>query len=126
MKLRIGLLLLAITIFLTACGSTPGNEVEVGYMQVESINVRIAESFPVQVYARIQGWLGDGCTELGSISQNRSGNIINVEITTHRPAQATCTMALVGWEENLRLEGEFPPGDYELTVNGKSVVFSVD
>lgn len=103
----------------------PSGELLIQEALVETVDVRIAESFPVQVYADVTGVLGDGCTTLHAIEQSRDGNKINVAILTERPANAVCTMIAVLLEESVKLEGEFPPGRYELTVNQVTTEFEV-
>lgn len=123
--------ILAGALVMTACTATgaKGDEgsFEHGLLNVETIEVRIAEKDPVQVIAHVEGWVGDGCTEVDEITQERSeNNTINVTITTRRPKDAVCTMVLQGWSEDIFLTGPFEPGEYVLNVNDKTTVFRVD
>ncbi|MPZ23580.1 MAG: hypothetical protein GEU28_08540 [Dehalococcoidia bacterium] len=93
-------------------------------MTVETIDILVLESFPVQIVASATGYLGDGCTELHEVDTQISGNDITVTITTRRPADAICTLQLVGHTENVNL-GAFDPGDYTVTVNDVSQDFTV-
>jgi hypothetical protein len=85
----------------------------------------ILESFPVQVNARVQGTLGDGCTSMGEITQQRNGNEIIVTITANHSGAETCTMIAQLLDETIPLEGEFPTGEYVLRVNGIEERFQV-
>jgi hypothetical protein len=84
---------------------------------VDSVTVQIAESFPVQVFSRITGVVGDGCSTLLPIEQRRSGTEITVEIRRQRPKGAICTQIARLFDETIRLMGDFPAGEYRLRVN---------
>jgi inhibitor of cysteine peptidase len=130
-----GLLLAAI---LSGCGPTPeptptpievtpGNEVIQGQATVESVELRILESFPVQVHAVVRGFLADGCTTLDEVIQQLEGNTFYVTITTVRPADAVCTEALVPFEQIVPLAVEgLPAGTYTVDANGVTATFSLD
>jgi inhibitor of cysteine peptidase len=82
------------------------------------------ESFPLQVRVVVSGELGDGCTELNEIVQEREGNTFNVTITTARPAEAVCTQLLQLFEESIALDVEgLPAGEYIVDVNGVTGTF---
>ncbi len=60
-----------------------------GRATVESIEILIAESFPVQVFAVLHGYLSDGCTKIaGSASRGPQDNRFDTEIATQRPPEA--------------------------------------
>lgn len=96
-----------------------------GRATVESIEIVIAVSFPVQVFALLRGHLGDGCTEItGITSRGPVGNRFDIEITTRRPADAICTQALVPFQHNVRIEAYgLPAGDYEVVAGSVSASF---
>ncbi|MAU00861.1 MAG: hypothetical protein CL608_27265 [Anaerolineaceae bacterium] len=94
---------------------------------VESIDVMILESFPVQVHVNVTGYLGDGCTTLNDIETTQEGDTFLVHITTQRPTDAMCTQQLVGFEENVALDVEgLPAGTYTVDVNGVTDTFTLD
>ena len=99
--------------------------VQSGLLQVGSLSVQVLESFPVQVHAVVRGTLPDSCTEIGQISQERSGNAITVTIPTTRDPLALCAQALVPVEVTVSLDGDFPSGEYTVTVNGVTETFRV-
>lgn len=103
----------------------PDVPVERGLLQVGSIEVLILESFPVQVNVVVRGALPDGCTSIGEIVQARDGNAVTVTIATNRDPLALCTQAIVPVEETVSLEGDFPTGEYTVTVNGVTETFRV-
>ena len=97
-----------------------------GVATVESVDVLILESFPVQVHVAVTGYLPDGCTTLDQVSTEQNGNEFVVTITTQRPADAICTEAIVPYEEVVPLDvAGLPAGQYTVTVNGVSAGFEL-
>jgi inhibitor of cysteine peptidase len=74
----------------------------------------------------VSGWVPDGCTRLAEIRQEREGNTVTVTMTTQRPSEMMCTQAIVEFEERVKLEGGFEPGEYVVRVNDFEVTFGVD
>ena len=105
----------------------PTGNVVNGIAVVESLEIRILESFPVQVHVVASGNLPDGCTTVDEATQIREGNTFEVTITTVRPADAFCTQALVPFEEVIPLEVVgLEAGTYTVIVNGVSDSFTLD
>ena len=96
---------------------TGADDLVVEPIQVESVDVLILESFPPQAVAHVQGILGDGCSEFHSLRQERSGNTITVTILRQRPRDAICIQIGKVYDENIPLQGQYPPGRYLLRVN---------
>lgn len=120
---RAALALLAVP--LLACES-PTAAREADRLTVESVEVRILESFPVQVSATVKGYLRDGCETLGATSQSRSGSILTVTIATDRESDRPCIQVISPVEQTVRLEGVFGAGTYVLRVNNVERTFRVD
>jgi inhibitor of cysteine peptidase len=98
-----------------------------GKARVDSIEILILESFPVQINVVARGSLPDGCTEIGEVVRNRSGNEFTVKITTVRPTDAICTQALVPFEEIVSLDVYgLKAGTYTVEVNGVTDKFKLD
>lgn len=96
----------------------PTGETIPGVAIVDSVEVVILESFPVQVNATVRGNLPDGCTTLDQIIPVRDGNTFTVSITTLRPADQVCTQALVPFEKTFALDvNGLPAGEYTVVVN---------
>jgi hypothetical protein len=141
-----------LALILSACGPRPGGEpaasddqpvssddtlptpttlpdsdnVIVNEATVESIEILLLESFPVQVNVHVKGYLGDGCTTLGSIIQEREGDTFNVTIQTNRPADKVCTQMLVAFEETIPLAVQgLEAGTYTVNVNGVTDTFTL-
>ena len=116
--------MLVATAILAAC-SMPGSSTPRGQLTIDAVEVRIAESYPVQVFVNVTGSLGDGCTSLGAITQQRSGNTIDVTMQTNHTGAEVCTAIAQLIDENIKLEGEFPAGSYTVRVNGVERAFQV-
>lgn len=98
---------------------TPPSGVVRGRAAVDSIDVMLLESFPVQVRVIARGNLPDGCTTLDKIEQARTARAFEVTITTVRPADRACTEALVPFEVSIALDVlGLPAGKYTVSVNG--------
>lgn len=99
---------------------------EEGLATVDSIELMIMESFPVQVSVRARGDLPDGCTEIDQIESTRNGDAFQVTIATLRAADAVCTEALVPFDETISLDVvDLPAGTYTVDVNGRSGTFTL-
>lgn len=109
-----------------APGGLPLGEVITGTATVENVDLLILESFPVQVNAHVQGWLGDGCTELAPYEVVREGNTFRLTLTTTRPAEAVCTLQLIELDETIALDvAGLPKGTYTVDVNGVTETFEL-
>jgi hypothetical protein len=98
-----------------------------GEATVESLDILILESFPVQVNVQVSGYLGDGCTSIGEITTEREEDTFYVHISTVRPADAICTMQLVGFDEVISLDVHgLEAGAYTVDVNGETATFTLD
>lgn len=95
---------------------------------VESLQVMILESFPVQVRVSVSGYLPDGCVQLGEIDVDQSGNDFNLTVNTLRMAgDVACTEALVPFEENVALDVYgLPAGTYIVTAQDQTASFTLD
>lgn len=93
-------------------------------LPVDSVEVNVMESFPVQVVAVVKGTL-DPCTQLRTVEQTREGNTITVRITGKRPVGIFCIQLAQPFEERVTLQGDFPTGQYTVIVNGVEQTFSV-
>lgn len=102
------------------------NGIQSGVANVDTLDIAVMESFPVQVRAVARGYLPDSCTEIDDITQTRSGNTFTVSITTTRPSDAYCAQVLKPFEENisLRVSGLLK-GTYTVNVNGVRETFTL-
>lgn len=103
-----------------------GGEIISGLAQVDSIEMLILESFPVQVNVVVRGNLPDGCTSIDQVLSELDGNTFRVTLTTRRPADAACTMALVPYEQVATLDVlGLRAGTYSVDANGVSGSFEL-
>ncbi len=103
----------------------PAGDFIIADMPINDISVAILESFPVQVQVAVEGYLSDGCTELNEITQRREGNTIHIRITTKRPKDVACIQIIKAFQDRIRLEGDFPAGNYKVIVNGVEKEFRI-
>lgn len=107
-------------------GDLPPGSLLPGEAVVDSLDILILESFPVQVNVIARGYLPDGCTELDTITQERLENSFEIIITTARPAGAVCTEQAVPWEKTFTLDVYgLPAGAYTVDVNGVTGSFEL-
>ncbi|MCB8937462.1 MAG: hypothetical protein H6654_18505 [Ardenticatenaceae bacterium] len=93
---------------------------------VDSIEILILESFPVQVNVRARGDLPDGCTTIDNVTTTQQGTTFNINITTIRQTGELCTEALTPFEETISLEVlGLPAGTYAVNVNGINGSFTL-
>lgn len=97
-----------------------------GIATVDSIDIQMLESFPVQVNVRAQGNLPDGCTLIEQSRAEQQGDTFIVTISTIRPANMLCTQALVPFQEVVPLDVEgLAAGTYTVDVNGVTDTFTL-
>ncbi len=97
-----------------------------GQAHVESVEILVLESFPVQIRALVKGSLPDSCTTIDQIVQTREGNAFRVSITTVRATGKACAQSLVPFEEIIPLQVVgLQAGDYTVTVNDVSTTFQL-
>jgi len=60
----------------------PGADVVRGLAVVESIEILVLESFPVQIHVAARGNLPDGCTTVDEVTQIREGDTFEVRVAT--------------------------------------------
>lgn len=138
-KLRLLILGILIFILVAACApatATPapivteipvtGGEDKPGSVAVvDSIEIHLLESFPLQVNAVIRGTLPDaGCTTIASVEQVREGNTFKLTLVTTTDPLALCAQALTPFEEVVALDvKDLPAGEYVVNANGFEHVF---
>ncbi len=90
-----------------------------GNATVESIEIMVLESFPVQIKVNARGYLPDGCTRINEITKEKKENTFLVSIKTVRPADLFCTAAIVPFQEVISLDVYgLKAGIYNVDVNG--------
>lgn len=98
-----------------------------GVYYVDTVDVLLMESFPLQASARLVGNLADGCTSLVDVQVVRAGNQFTLTPIATRPADMMCTEALVPFERNVPLDIKgLPAGTYKVVVGETSAEFTLD
>ena len=96
-----------------------------GMAIVQSVDIQILESQPIQVNALIRGQLPDaGCTTLADVTQVRDGNTFNLKLTTTTDPLALCAQALTSFEQVISLDtSDLESAPYEVNANGVRKAF---
>ena len=117
----------AVALAIVGCASGNTGGLETKLAPIHELDIRFAESFPVQVFLYIKGGLADGCTKFHGIEiKSRSNNSIRVEATVERPKDAVCPAIYTFFEQNLNLGSDFKSGEtYTVTVNDKRTSFTM-
>jgi hypothetical protein len=113
----------------TGSQPTDGGEGETitGEAMVNSVQINMMESFPLQMSVTVSGDLPDGCTELTEPQQRREGDTFFITLPTERPADAMCTQALVPFEETISVDIlGLEAGTYTVSVNGVEETFTLE
>lgn len=134
-KLWLGFILLA-GILLSACQpmvptDVPPVDDEYTYGQnatVESLEILLLESFPLQAQAIISGYTPDGCTEIDEITVERDQQEFIINVITRRPSgDVACTQALVPFEETVDLDIEgLEAGTYTVIAQDQEATFTLE
>lgn len=99
-------------------------EMEVRLAPIHEVRVNIAESFPPQIFVYIKGGLADSCTVFNEVTTERSGNTVNIRVTTKRPREAVCAQVYGYFEQNVALGTDFTSGEiYIINVNDQATSF---
>ncbi|NJK99010.1 MAG: hypothetical protein HC910_00055 [Spirulinaceae cyanobacterium SM2_1_0] len=85
---------------------------------VEAVRVNVLESQPLQLVLEIDGYIPDGCQVPVTVSQTRVGNQVSVALARELPVDTLCPAVVQPYTQQLRLDGGFAPGTYQIEVNG--------
>ena len=98
-----------------------------GLATVESVEIMILESFPVQINVRVTGVLPDDCTEIEDVVVQQEGNAFNVAVTSVQTPGDNCGSDEVLFEEIVPLDvNGLEAGSYTVSVNGVQGSFKLD
>lgn len=93
---------------------------------ISKVEIRIAESYPPQVFIDIRGLLTDSCTTLNGVDTKRQGNVIDITVTTQRPKDAVCAQVVSYFSTTVPLGSDFAADQtYTLRVNGQAQQFNL-
>lgn len=127
-------LVAAVAIFASYPGknnNSPGSgkpaNIPTGTAKVDTVEVTLSESKPLQVRAVLKGNFPDSCTQVGKVQQTYGGKLFTVVVTTERPKGAACAEVLTPFTENIQLEANgLSKGTYEVDVNGAKTTFTLE
>jgi hypothetical protein len=103
---------------------TDQQETDISLAPIHDVQVNIAESYPEQIFVYIKGGPRDGCTTFHDIEIQRSGNTIDITVTTERPKYAVCAQVYGYLEKNVSLGSDFTSGEtYTVNVNDVTTSF---
>ncbi len=126
------LLLILSLVFVAGCSSNSTNEVTIDPIQdpnlavIDTIEIQVLESFPVQYKAVVSGNFANGCQSLGEPSQEIEKNKININLPI-KTAGEMCTQALVPFTESISIDSsKLKSGSYELNINGRTASLEVN
>lgn len=97
-----------------------------GEAYVEAVEIRIQESFPVQVQAVVRGQLPDACAFVESTNVSVDGNTFYVSMTVARKANMRCAQMLTPFEQIVPLDtADLPAGTYSVQVGAVVTEFEL-
>jgi hypothetical protein len=114
-----------LTILLVAPGCKAKLEnLEIKPAPIHEVDIRFAESYPVQVFVYIKGGLSDGCTTFKDVSTTRKDTAIEIAVSVQRPLNKICTAIYGYFEQNVALGSDFMSGNtYTVKVNDITKTF---
>ncbi len=108
-------------------GPTPTPEIIPGQAKVDSLEVLILNTVPLQVQVVARGTLPDGCTGIEAVSITRKNNEFRGLITTTRPAAAVCPDRVMPFERVIPLDvAGLPAGEYAVIINQGEASFRLE
>ena len=117
--------ILAAALAAGACAISNAPSEIVRDMQIEDVSVRFEPAAPPRPVAHIRGIIPDGCSTLNAVEQIRTGYTVLVRVTLIRPTEGPCIQTISVFEQDVALEGAFPPGNYLVNVNGVAREFAL-
>ncbi len=126
---------LALTLILVSCHRSGSGEHPLGSptgdttmitrpLQIEQIDVLVAESYPPQVSVTVAGVIPDSCTKPRDPQVSRDGSTFTITILGERPADMACAQVISTYQQTIPL-GTVQPGNYQVIVNGVRKDFTV-
>lgn len=137
---KVAVLLVLLNFFIAACSSgnkqaTSTSVVETvklssaskpQKLSIQHIQMRVAESFPIQVNAIIQGRLLDSCTELDQFDVEKQSDTFIIVLKTRQRADANCHPTARPFERIIPLEVKgLRAGVYTVKSTDKTAIFEL-
>lgn len=97
-----------------------------GQAFLDSMQIAVLESFPVQVQVTLVGNLSNGCTSSAGTNVQRQDSTFILTVMTDYDATIACTQALVPFTEVVPLDvAGLPAGTYTVVANGLTDTFNL-
>ena len=143
MIMRVPVLLVLLSLVLSACtpfipivavGSdvatppapTPTPQPSTREAQVQSVEIHVASTDPLQVNAVVRGTLTEACATLGQGQVQYAANTFRITVYAISPADRGCVQAIAPFETTIPLDSNgLQPGTYTVIANGVSAVFTL-
>ncbi len=96
---------------------------------IDSIELQIAESFPLQYFLKVVSGLPDGCHSFGGYTLTRDGQRVLIKVFNLKPSNAdlVCIQLYGNADTTIPLGSDFDPSEpYTIDVNGKTISFRGD
>jgi len=114
----------------SAYTSTPQptlNPIDLDQAVVETLQVTLLESFPIQVTALIMGHLPNSCIQIERLDVELIEDIFEINIITSQIAAGDCIQTRQPFKENISLDVEgLPAGIYWVHAGEHQVSFTLD
>lgn len=94
---------------------------------VETLNVLLMESFPLQAAANVSGYFNNGCWSLEEIAVEQVDDTFVLNVRGRHSGAEMCTEALVPFEENVSLPIQgLKAGTYTVEAGEQTATFTLD
>ncbi len=95
-------------------------------VQVQSVIIQVLQGQPAQVSAIVRGNLSDACATLQPPQLQYANGTFTVTLMSSSPAGAACAQVVTPFETTIPFTAsDLPAGNYTVTVNGVSAVFTL-
>ncbi len=94
-------------------------------LQIESVDVLVAESNPPKVSVKVTGVIPDACTSPRDPQISQDGSTFTITILGDRPADMACAQVISTYQQTIPI-GTLQPGNYRVVVNGVNKDFTVN
>lgn len=94
--------------------------------QVQSVEVQVMNTNPLQVNAVVRGNLAESCATLGQSQVSYASNVFEIKVYAISPTDRGCAQITTPFETTIALDTNgLPAGTYTVIANGVNAVFSL-
>ncbi len=118
-------LFVILSLLLNSCSGIH-DDIDEKLAPVESIDILVLESFPVQIHVLVDGYLPTTCYEITQIEKHREGNTFYVKLMMN-DSGLVCIQKIEPFQEVVALDVYgLSAGTYYVNVNGIVDTFTLD